>query len=148
MGIKKRKHRPLRYRRARAVWDRDVSHRRSPSAVRAPHRVLHRVHESLGVDHGCEGSRVGLDAGEVLTIDVPAPPRGSASGFESTRSCVPLSGAIPSSRLAGGVVGGTYLSVRPGSSQAPQADALATIPSAEPTELSALLTSTRDFSTM
>ena len=21
--------------------------------------VLHRVHESLGVDHGCEGSRVG-----------------------------------------------------------------------------------------
>ena len=55
-----------------------------------------------GLTTGAKVRVSGLDAGEVLTIDVPdSPPRGSVSGFESTRSCVPLSGAIPSSRLAG-----------------------------------------------
>src|SRR6266478_2437986 len=38
-----------------------------------------------------------------------------------------------------GVVGGTYLSVRPGSAKGHQASALATIPSREPTEISELL---------
>ena len=38
-----------------------------------------------------------------------------------------------------GIVGGTYLSVRPGSAQAVEAEALASIPSQEPTELADLL---------
>ena len=84
----------------------------------------------------------GLDAGEVLTIDLPDSP---AARFRlrfridaQLRALVRSDSVVTIDRE--GVVGGTYLSVRPGSSQAPQADALATIPSAEATELSALLT--------
>ena len=85
----------------------------------------------------------GLDAGELLTIDVPDSP---AARFRLRfRIDARLRALVRSDSVATigreGVVGGTYLSVRPGSSQAPQADALATIPSAEPTELSAILTS-------
>ena len=39
-----------------------------------------------------------------------------------------------------GLVGGTYLLVRPGSTRTPQASASATIPSSEPADLSELLT--------
>ena len=85
----------------------------------------------------------GLDAGEVLTIEVPDSP--DARFRLRFRIDAQLGALVRSDSVVTigreGVVGGTYLSVRPGSSRAPQADALATIPSAEPTELSALLTS-------
>ena len=86
----------------------------------------------------------GLDAGEVLTIDVPDSP---AARFRlKFRIDARLRALVRSDSVVSigreGVVGGTYLLVRPGSSEAPQADALATGPSAEATELSALLTST------
>ena len=96
-----------------------------------------------GLTTGAKVRVSGLDAGEVLTIDVPDSP---AARFRlrfridaKLRALVRSDSVVTIDRE--GVVGGTYLSVRPGSSQAPQADALATIPSAEPTELSALLTS-------
>ena len=97
-----------------------------------------------GLTTGAKVRVSGLDAGEVLTIDVPDSP---AARFRLRfRIDAQLGALVRSDSVVTigreGVVGGTYLSVRPGSSQAPQADALATIPSAEPTELSALLTST------
>jgi phospholipid/cholesterol/gamma-HCH transport system substrate-binding protein len=97
-----------------------------------------------GLTTGAKVMVSGLDAGEVLTIDVPDSP--SARFRLRFRIDARLRGLVRSDSVVTigreGVVGGTYLSVRPGSSQSPQADALATIPSAEPTELSALLTST------
>jgi phospholipid/cholesterol/gamma-HCH transport system substrate-binding protein len=97
-----------------------------------------------GVTKGAKVRVSGLDAGEVLTIEVPDSP---AARFRLRfRIDTRLQALVRSDSVVTiareGVVGGTYLSVRPGSSEAPQADALATIPSAEPTELSALLTST------
>ena len=96
-----------------------------------------------GLTAGAKVRVSGLDAGEVLAIHVPDSP---AARFRlrfridaKLRALVRSDSLITIDRE--GVVGGTYLSVRPGSSQAPQAEALATIPSAEPTELSALLTS-------
>ncbi len=96
-----------------------------------------------GLTTGAKVRVSGLDAGEVRTIDVPDSP---AARFRvrfridaQLRALVRSDSVVTIDRE--GVVGGTYLSVRPGSSQAPQADALATIPSGEPTELSALLTS-------
>jgi phospholipid/cholesterol/gamma-HCH transport system substrate-binding protein len=96
-----------------------------------------------GLTTGAKVRVSGLDAGEVLTIDVPDSP---AARFRlrfridaRLRALVRSDSVVTIDRE--GVVGGTYLAVRPGSSEAPQADALATIPSAEPTELSALLTS-------
>ena len=84
----------------------------------------------------------GLDAGEVLTIDVPDSPAARFRlRFRIDAQLRALAERFRRHHWREGVVGGTYLSVRPGSSQAPQAAALATIPSAEPTELSALLTS-------
>ena len=94
-----------------------------------------------GLTTGAKVRVSGLDAGEVLAIGVPDSP---AARFRlrfridaKLRALVRSDSVITIDRE--GVVGGTYLSVKPGSSQAPQAEALATIPSAEPTELSALL---------
>jgi phospholipid/cholesterol/gamma-HCH transport system substrate-binding protein len=96
-----------------------------------------------GLKTGAKVRVSGLDAGEVLAIGVPDSP---AARFRlrfridaKLRALVRSDSVITIDRE--GVVGGTYLSVQPGSSQAPEAEALATIPSAEPTELSALLTS-------
>lgn len=96
-----------------------------------------------GLTAGAKVRVSGLDAGEVLAIGVPESP---AARFRlrfridvKLRALVRSDSVITIDRE--GVVGGTYLSVKPGSSQAPEAEALATIPSAEPTELSALLAS-------
>ena len=97
-----------------------------------------------GLTTGAKVRVSGLDAGEVLTIEAPDSP--AARFHVRFRIDARLRAPVRSDSVVTigreGVVGGTYLSVRPGSSQAPQADALATIPSAEPTELSALLDST------
>ena len=111
----------------------------------ARHTEYHTEFANLsGLTKGAKVRVSGLDAGEVLTIEVPDSP---AARFRlrfridaRLRALVRSDSVVTIGRE--GVVGGTYLSVRPGSSQSPQADALATIPSAEPTELSALLTST------
>ena len=83
-----------------------------------------------------------MDAGEVLAIDVPGSP---SSRFRVRwRIGEKLSGLVRTDSMVTieteGVVGGTYLAVRPGSNRGQPAAALATIPSTEPVELSELLT--------
>jgi phospholipid/cholesterol/gamma-HCH transport system substrate-binding protein len=91
------------------------------------------------------GSKVrvgGMDAGEVLAIGVPDSP--SARFRVLWRIGTNLRGLVRADSIVTieteGVVGGTYLSVRPGSPNSPQSSPLATIPSKEPLELSELLT--------
>jgi phospholipid/cholesterol/gamma-HCH transport system substrate-binding protein len=95
-----------------------------------------------GLSNGAQVRVGGMNAGEVLAIDVPDSP---SSRFRVRwRIGQKLSGLVRTDSMATieteGVVGGTYLAVRPGSSRAVQAPALATIPSTEPVELSELLT--------
>src|SRR5215831_16003470 len=89
----------------------------------------------------------GMDAGEVLAIDVPDSP--SARFRVKWRIGAKLSGLVRADSVATieteGVVGGVYLSVRPGSSGAIPAAALETIPSREPVEISELLTRGTDL---
>ena len=95
-----------------------------------------------GLVNGAKVRVGGMDAGQVLAIAVPDSP---SSRFRvKWRIDAKLRGLVRADSVATigteGVVGGTYLSVRPGSAQAIQADALTTIPSKEPTELAELLT--------
>jgi len=94
-----------------------------------------------GLSKGAKVRVGGLDAGEVMAIDVPDSP---SSRFRVRwRVADKLRGLVRNDSLATidteGVVGGTYLSVRPGTARAPQAAPLATIPSREPTEIAQLL---------
>jgi phospholipid/cholesterol/gamma-HCH transport system substrate-binding protein len=94
-----------------------------------------------GLSSGATVRVGGMDAGQVLAISVPDSP---SSRFRvKWRIDSKLSALVRTDSVATisteGVVGGTFLSVRPGSAQAPQAHALATIPSKEPMELSAML---------
>src|SRR6185369_3665980 len=96
----------------------------------------------MGLSTGAKVRVGGMDAGEVVGISVPDSP---ASRFRvKWRIASTLSGVVRTDSVATidteGVVGGTFLSVRAGSKQAPRAAALATIPSQEPAELSALVT--------
>src|SRR6266849_3005547 len=95
-----------------------------------------------GLPSGAKVRVGGMDAGEVLEIGAPDSP---SSRFRVRwRIAAKLQGLICADSVATvdteGVVGGAYLSVRPGSAHALQAAALATIPSKEPAELSELLT--------
>ena len=95
-----------------------------------------------GLSNGAQVRVGGLAAGEVISIGVPdSPPsrfrvrwriHGNLRGLVRADSLVTIE--------TEGVVGGTYLSVRPGTARADRAAALSTIPSQEPTELSELLT--------
>jgi phospholipid/cholesterol/gamma-HCH transport system substrate-binding protein len=84
----------------------------------------------------------GMDAGEVLNIGVPDSP--SSRFHVKWRINAKLRGLVRADSIVTieteGVVGGTYVSVRPGSARSQEAVALATIPSREPVELSELLT--------
>src|SRR5260370_1428759 len=95
-----------------------------------------------GLANGAKVRVAGLDAGQVLAIGVPNSP---SSRFRvKWRIDAKLSGLVRTDSVVTidteGIVGGTYLSVRPGSAKAVQASAHATIPSKEPMELSELLT--------
>src|SRR4029077_1773643 len=95
-----------------------------------------------GLSNGAKVRVGGLDAGEVLGIEVPDSP---SSRFRVRwRIGEKMSGLVRTDSMVTieteGVVGGTYLAVRPGSIRAHPAAALATIPSTEPVELSELLT--------
>jgi phospholipid/cholesterol/gamma-HCH transport system substrate-binding protein len=84
----------------------------------------------------------GMDAGQVRAIAAPNSP---SSRFRvKWRIDAKLRGLVRADSVVTigteGIVGGTYLSVRPGSALAVQADPLMTIPSTEPTELAELLT--------
>jgi phospholipid/cholesterol/gamma-HCH transport system substrate-binding protein len=95
-----------------------------------------------GLSNGAKVRVGGMDAGEVLAINVPDSP---SSRFRVRwRIGEKLGGLVRTDSMVTieteGVVGGTYLAVRPGSKRAHPAAALATIPSTEPVELSELLT--------
>jgi phospholipid/cholesterol/gamma-HCH transport system substrate-binding protein len=95
-----------------------------------------------GLSKGAKVRVGGMDAGEIVAIVVPDSP---PSRFRVRwRIGTNLRGLVRADSLVTidteGVVGGTYLSVRPGSVNALPAEALATIPSREPAELSELLT--------
>lgn len=94
-----------------------------------------------GLAKGAKVRVGGMDAGQVVEIAVPDSP---ARRFRVRwRIDANLSGLVRADSLATvdteGVVGGTYLSVKPGSAKAPEASALSTIPSREPIELSDIL---------
>jgi phospholipid/cholesterol/gamma-HCH transport system substrate-binding protein len=95
-----------------------------------------------GLSNGANVRVGGLDAGEVLAINVPDSP---SSRFRVRwRVGEKLRGLVRTDSMVTieteGVVGGTYLAVRPGTSRAASAPALATIPSTEPVELAEILT--------
>jgi phospholipid/cholesterol/gamma-HCH transport system substrate-binding protein len=95
-----------------------------------------------GLANGATVRVGGMSAGEVLHIEVPDSP---PSRFRVRwRIDARLRGLVRGDSVATieteGVVGGTYLAVRPGTSHTQQAAALATVPSKEPVELSELLT--------
>jgi phospholipid/cholesterol/gamma-HCH transport system substrate-binding protein len=94
-----------------------------------------------GLSNGAKVRVGGMDAGQVQNISVPDSP---SSRFRVRwRIDSALRGLVRSDSIATigteGMVGGTYLSVRPGTARAPRAELLATIPSKEPTDLSDLL---------
>lgn len=95
-----------------------------------------------GVSSGAKVRVGGMDAGEVVSIVVPSSP---PSRFRVRwRIADRLRGLVRTDSMVTieteGVVGGTYLAVRPGTSHGVPAHALATIPSTEPVELSEILT--------
>ena len=94
-----------------------------------------------GLTSGANVRVGGMDAGEVLDIDVPDSP--SARFRVKWKINAKLRGLVRTDSVATigteGVVGGTLLLIRPGSPQGLEAEPLATIPSKEPTELSELL---------
>ena len=94
-----------------------------------------------GLTPGAKVRVAGMDAGQVLSIDVPDSP---SSGFRvKWRINEKLHGLVRTDSVVyigtEGIVGGTFLAVRPGSAGSVEAEALATIPSKEPTELSDLV---------
>src|SRR6516165_600078 len=94
-----------------------------------------------GLVKGAKVRVAGMDAGQVLAIDVPDSP--SARFRVKWRIDAKLRGLVRGDSVATigteGIVGGTYLSVKPGSAQAAEASDLATIPSQETSDLSELL---------
>ena len=94
-----------------------------------------------GLSKGAKVQVGGMDAGQILNIGIPDSPSSrfrvklqineSMHGLVRTDSIVTIG--------TEGVVGNTFLLIRPGSSIAPAAAAGATLPSKEPTEIAELL---------
>jgi phospholipid/cholesterol/gamma-HCH transport system substrate-binding protein len=94
-----------------------------------------------GLAKGAKVQVGGMDAGQILEIGVPASP--SEKFRVRLRIDERFSGLVRTDSLAtigtAGVVGETFLLIKPGSANAQAAAALATLPSKEPTELADLL---------
>jgi phospholipid/cholesterol/gamma-HCH transport system substrate-binding protein len=94
-----------------------------------------------GLAKGAKVQVAGMDAGQVLDIAIPESP--SAEFRLKLRIEEKFRGLVRTDSLATigteGVVGGTFLQIHPGSSNAQAAAARATLPSKEPTELADLL---------
>jgi phospholipid/cholesterol/gamma-HCH transport system substrate-binding protein len=100
-----------------------------------------------GLTNGAKVRVAGMDAGQVLAIDVPdSPPSRFRVRWKINAK---LGGLVRTDSVATigteGLVGGTYLSIRPGSAEGVEAAPLATIPSKEPTELSEMLAGGADL---
>ena len=109
----------------------------------ARHREYYSEFSNLaGLTKGSKVRVAGMDAGEVVSIGVPDSP---SSPFRvKWRIDSKLAGLVRVDSLAvigtEGVVGDTFLSVRPGTAHAAQAGSGSNIPGREPTQLSDLLT--------
>ena len=94
-----------------------------------------------GLKKGAKVQVAGMDAGQIVHIDVPSSPAGRFR--VQIRINDTLQGLVRTDSVATiateGVVGDTFLLIRPGSPGAPAAPAQATLPSREPTDLAALL---------
>jgi phospholipid/cholesterol/gamma-HCH transport system substrate-binding protein len=94
-----------------------------------------------GLANGAKVQVAGMDAGQVLDIGIPDSP--TAKFRVKLRVDEKFRGLVRTDSLATigteGVVGGTFLQIRSGSSTAQPATARATLPSKEPTELADLL---------
>src|SRR4030095_5931938 len=100
-----------------------------------------------GLTNGAKVRVAGMDAGQVLAIDVPySPPSRFRVRWKINAK---LGGLVRTDSVATigteGLVGGTYLSIRSGSAEGGEAAPLATIPSKEPTELSEMLAGGADL---
>jgi phospholipid/cholesterol/gamma-HCH transport system substrate-binding protein len=94
-----------------------------------------------GMSKGSKVKVAGMDAGQIIDVGVPDTP---ASGFRvKFQINQRFQGLVRTDSVATiateGVVGGTFLLVRPGSPQAVPASPLATLPSQEPIDISKLL---------
>ena len=94
-----------------------------------------------GLTNGSKVRVAGMDAGEIVGVEVPASP---ASRFrikfqidEKLRGLVRTDSIV--TVATEGVVGGTYLLIRPGSKDAQRAAPFTTLPSQEPVDMSKLL---------
>jgi len=94
-----------------------------------------------GLSKGSKVQVAGMDAGQVLDVAVPASPQ--ARFRVKLRISENLQGLVRTDSLATigtqGVVGETFLLIRPGSSKAPAATPLSVLPSKEPIDLANLL---------
>lgn len=108
----------------------------------APHIEFYAEFRDLsGLAKGAKVQVGGMDAGQILDIGVPDSP--SAKFRVRLRIDEKFAGLVRTDSLAtigtAGVVGETFLLIRPGSASAQAAAALATLPSKEPVELADLL---------
>ena len=94
-----------------------------------------------GLSKGSKVQVAGMDAGQVLDVAVPASPQ--ARFRVKLRISENLQGLVRTDSIATigtqGVVGETFLLIRPGSSKAPAATPLSVLPSKEPFDISVLL---------
>ena len=94
-----------------------------------------------GLSKGSKVQVAGMDAGQVLDVAVPASPQ--ARFRVKLRISENLQGLVRTDSIATigtqGVVGETFLLIRPGSSKASAATALSVLPSKEPFDISILL---------
>jgi phospholipid/cholesterol/gamma-HCH transport system substrate-binding protein len=94
-----------------------------------------------GLSKGSKVQVAGMDAGQVLDVAVPASPQ--ARFRVKLRISENLQGLVRTDSIATigtqGVVGETFLLIRPGSPKAPAATSLSVLPSREPFDISNLL---------
>ena len=94
-----------------------------------------------GLSKGSKVQVAGMDAGQVLDVAVPTSPQ--ARFRVKLRISENLQGLVRTDSIATigtqGVVGETFLLIRPGSSKAPAATPLSVLPSKEPFDISVLL---------
>jgi phospholipid/cholesterol/gamma-HCH transport system substrate-binding protein len=110
--------------------------------VFAPHMDFYTEFTNLsGVAKGTKVQVAGMDAGQVLDVGIPDSP--SSKFRVKLRINENLHGLVRTDSVVTigteGVVGNTFVSISPGSSQASAASAGTTLSSKEPTDLSALL---------
>jgi|SRR5208282_5944674 len=108
----------------------------------APHLQLYTQFSNLdGLTKGSKVQVAGMDAGQIIEVGIPDSPSSRFRiKFEINQA---LSGLVRKDSVVTiateGIVGGTFLLIRPGSPQALPASRFSTLPSEEPLDISKLL---------